>query len=217
MKFAPKSRRGKKEVSTSQGSPSVGDLTRLFQTPPPQQPVQGATCASNQQGPIQVAAPTITQQQPVQAIVAWRPQNASPLKAFTIYRDMPKNLEHFYYKFHVNDINCTADEHIKIFEDTLQNRNIQNEDVAYKLFLYSLGEEAFYWYINLSVDSIATWQQMKDTFLGKFRLPISPAEIYKQFIEVTRQEHEPIGFPKCLYTQTRIKRYQESIREQNKK
>lgn len=49
---------------------------------------------------------------------------------------MPKNLEHFYSKFHVNDINHIADGHIKIFEDTLQNRNIQNEDVACRLFPY---------------------------------------------------------------------------------
>lgn len=59
--------------------------------------------------------------------------------------------------------------------------------------MYSLGEEAFYWYINLPVDSIGTWQQMKDTFLAKFRLPVSPTEVYRQLIEVSRQEREPIG------------------------
>lgn len=60
-------------------------------------------------------------------------------------------------------------------------------------FSYSLGEEAFYWYINLPIDSIGTWQQMKDDFLEKFRLLVSPVEVYRQFIEVRRQEHEPIG------------------------
>ena len=67
---------------------------------------------------------------------------------------MPKNLEHFCSKFFVNDVNHTADEHIKIFEDALQNRNVQDEDVACRLFPYSLGEESFYWYINLPSNSI---------------------------------------------------------------
>ena len=57
---------------------------------------------------------------------------------------MPKNPEHFCSKFFVNDVNRTADEHIKIFEDALQNRNVQDEDVACRLFPYSLGEESFY-------------------------------------------------------------------------
>lgn len=125
--------------------------------------------------------------------MAWHPVNASLLASFAAYHDMPKSLEHFCTKFYVNDVNRTAEEHIKVFEDTLQNRDIQHEDVACRLFSYSLGEEAFYWYINLPVDSIGTWQQMKDTFLSKFRLPVSPAEVYRQFIEVRRQEREPIG------------------------
>ena len=57
---------------------------------------------------------------------------------------MPKNPEHFFPKFFVNDANHIVDEHIKIFEDVLQNRNVQEEDIACRLFSYSLGEEAFY-------------------------------------------------------------------------
>ena len=30
----------------------------------------------------------------------------------------------------MNDVNHILDEHIKIFEDALQNRNVQDEDVA---------------------------------------------------------------------------------------
>ena len=56
---------------------------------------------------------------------------------------MPKNPKHFCSKFFVNDVNHIADEHIKIFEDALQNRNVEDEDVACRLFLYLLGEESF--------------------------------------------------------------------------
>lgn len=92
---------------------------------------------------------------------------------------MPKNPEHFCSKFFVNDVKCIANEHIRIFEDVLQNKNVQDEDVACRLFPYSLGEEAFYWYINLPSNSIQNWQQLKDPFLRKFRLPITPAELYR--------------------------------------
>lgn len=34
---------------------------------------------------------------------------------------------------------------------------------------------------------------MKTTFLEKFRAPISPTDLYGQFVEVKRQEHEPIS------------------------
>ena len=93
--------------------------------------------------PIQVVAPTISQRVTTMA-QQWHPQNASPLATFYAYNNMPKNPKHFCSKFFVNDVNRTADEHIKIFEDALQNRNVQDEDVACRLFPYSLGEESFY-------------------------------------------------------------------------
>lgn len=121
------------------------------------------------------------------------PVNASSLASFAAYHDMQKNREHFCSKFYINDVNHTTEENIKVFEDTLKNRYIQHEDVTCRLFPYFLDEEVFYWYINLSVDYVGTWQQMKDTFLAKFRLHVSPTEVYWQFIEVRRQEREPIG------------------------
>ena len=106
---------------------------------------------------------------------------------------MPKNPEHFYSKLFLNDVNRIANEYIKIFEDALQNRNVHDEDVACRLFPYSLGEESFYQYINLPSNSIQTWQQLKNAFLGKSRLPMTLAELYRQFIKIRRQECEPIS------------------------
>ena len=74
LSFDPKPRRGNKEASTSQNSPSVADLTRIFQTPPPQHQVQGSIQGGVPLGatkiqqlfvqiPIQVVPPTTIQQQ----------------------------------------------------------------------------------------------------------------------------------------------------------
>ncbi|XP_059073818.1 uncharacterized protein LOC131874453 [Cryptomeria japonica] len=124
--------------------------------------------------------------------MVWYPANASPM-IFTTYNAMPKNPKQFCSKFHSGDLSRSADEHINIFEDLLHNRDIQHEDVACRLFPYTFDEEASHWYIHLPVDSIHNWQEMKDTFLEKFKSPISPSELYRQFMEIRRQEHEPIS------------------------
>lgn len=85
--------------------------------------------------------------------MAWHPTNASPM-VFTAYNAMPKSLEHFCSRFHNCDLSRSVDEHIKIFEDLLHNRNIQHEDVACRLFPYTFDEEASHWYIHLPADSI---------------------------------------------------------------
>ena len=74
MSFDPKPRRGNKEASTSQNSPSVADLTRIFQTPPPQNQAQGSIQGGVLPGatqiqqlfvqiPVQVVPPATVQQQ----------------------------------------------------------------------------------------------------------------------------------------------------------
>lgn len=108
-------------------------------------------------------------------------------------QELSKNLEQFCSELHSGDLSRTADEHIKNFEDLLQNTDIQEEDVACRLFPCIFDEEASYWYIHLPADSIHNWQQMKDDFLEKFRAPISPTDLYRQFVEVKRQEHKPIS------------------------
>lgn len=65
--FKPKC--GKKETaSTSQGSPSVKDLTRLFQTPSPQRLISRVVGVSIQQGLVQAPTPPVVQQQPALAM-----------------------------------------------------------------------------------------------------------------------------------------------------
>ena len=91
--------------------------------------------------PIQVIRPATVQHQVLAMAYQWNPRNASPIATFAAYNNMPKNPNYFCSKFFVNDLTHTADEHIKIFEDALQNRNVQDEDVACRLFPHSLGEE----------------------------------------------------------------------------
>lgn len=80
-----------------------------------------------------------------------------------------------------------------MFEDHLRNRPIEYGDVACRLFSYSLGEEAYHWFIHLPAGSITSWEELKDTFIGKFGIQISPSELHRQFVECKRQENEPIN------------------------
>lgn len=100
--------------------------------------------------PIQ---PQMAQHQPAPNGATCLVDNLSPL-VFTDYHDMLKSLKKFCYVFHPNDLNRITEEHIKIFEDALRNRQIEYADVVCRLFLYSLGEDAFYWFIHLPVSSI---------------------------------------------------------------
>lgn len=122
----------------------------------------------------------------------WLVDNPSPI-LFPTYHDMPKSPDRFCSVFHANDPNRTAEEHIKIFKDALRNRQIEYADVACRLFPYSLGEDVFYWFIHLPVSSIDSWEKLKTAFTGKYGIPITPIELYRQFVEVKRQGHEPIS------------------------
>lgn len=124
--------------------------------------------------------------------MAFLANNPSPL-FFQAYNVMPKNPEHFCSKFHANDPNRTAEEHLRIFQTCLKDRGIVHEDVACRLFPYSLGEEAFYWYNHLPASSILNWNDLEKAFLQKFRIPISANELYLQFIKVKREVNEPIA------------------------
>ena len=119
LSFDPKPRRGNKEACTSHNSPSIADLTRIFQTPPPQHQAQGSiqggvpprTTKIQQlfvQVPIQVVPPATDQQKVPAMAQQWHPQNASPLAMFATYKNMPKNPKHFCSKFFMNDVNRIA-------------------------------------------------------------------------------------------------------------
>lgn len=91
---------------------------------------------------------------------------------------MPKNLKKFCTNYHVNDVNHTVEDHIKMVEDDLRNRKIAYGDATCRIFPYSLGEEAHYWFIHLPVGSIRSWEKMKDAFIGKFGILVTPIELY---------------------------------------
>ena len=122
----------------------------------------------------------------------WIQNNASPI-SFQQYHDLSKNLAVFCSKFFVNDPNHTAEEHIKVFEEALCNRRIQEEDVACRLFPYSLGEEPYYWFVNLPASSITGWVQLREAFIAKFGMPTTPLELHKIFVDIRRRDRESIS------------------------
>lgn len=124
--------------------------------------------------------------------MTWLAQNPSSIH-FTAYHDMPKNLEGFCSKFNPHDLQRITEEHIKVFETIVTEMQVDYEDVACRLFPHSLGEDAFYWYINFPRGSVTSWELMKNAFLQKYKIPISPLELYRQFMSIRREVNEPIG------------------------
>jgi len=106
---------------------------------------------------------------------------------------MPKNPDKFCSKFRVHDPDRTADEHIKIFEANMFMLQVQHEDVICRLFPYSLQDEAYYWFANLPAASINSWPNLKTAFLNRFRMPTTPSDLYRSFVEIRWEEGEMIS------------------------
>ena len=149
----------------------------------------GQTIQALVNSPVQVQ---VQANQPTMAQPPWIQNNASPI-SFQQYHDLPKNPEVFCSKFFVNNPNRTAEEHIKVFQEALCNRRIQEEDVACRLFPYSLSEEPYYWFVNLPASSITGWVQLREAFIAKFGMPTTPLELHRMFVDIRRRDKESIS------------------------
>lgn len=143
--------------------------------------------SSSSSQPVQAQVNQATMAQP-----PWIQNNASPI-SFEQYHALPKNPTVFCSKFFINDPNCTVEEHIKVFEDALCSRRIQHEDVACRLFPYSLGDDPYSWFVNLPVLSVTGWVQLKEAFIAKFGMPTTPLELHRMFVDIRRHDKEIIS------------------------
>ena len=122
--------------------------TSNFASPSSSLPVQASSSLPVQvqvNPPIQTLANQPVQahiNQPTMAQPSWIQHNASPI-SFQQYHDLPKDPMGFCSKFFVNDPNRTTEEHVKVFEEALCNQRILHEDIACRLFPYSLSEEPY--------------------------------------------------------------------------
>ena len=80
---------------------------------------------------------------------------------------LPKHLEKLLPKFDPNN-DILLEDHINKFKLTLNLMNVQHEDVACRLFYFTLTGNASSWFFNLSPRSITSWKQFENAFFTQF-------------------------------------------------
>ena len=86
----------------------------------------------------------------------------------------------------------TAEEHVASFKTTLRLLDVQHEDVACRLFPFTLEDMAYDWFLKLPTDSITTWAGFEMIFLAQFGQVIDPSTLYQHFATMRRDPNEPI-------------------------
>ena len=116
----------------------------------------------------------------------------SPINLTGPLHDLPKNPEKFCPRFIFGETR-TAEDHVKVFKEVCNRKQIANEDVVLRLFPNSLGEVAYNWYVNLPPGCIGNWDTFERLFLEQFKTFINPAVIHQQFISIKRDPTETIS------------------------
>jgi hypothetical protein len=77
---------------------------------------------------------------------------------------LPKHLEKLLPKFDPDD-DILPKNHIDKFMLAMSIMNVQHEDVACRLFYFTLQGKASSWFLNLPSGSITSWQQFENAFI----------------------------------------------------
>ena len=80
---------------------------------------------------------------------------------------LPKHLEKWLPKFDPNSKQI-AEDHIKKFMLAIRLRNVEHEDVVYRLFPYTFEGNASTWYFAQQPHTIVSWEKFESCFLEKF-------------------------------------------------
>jgi ribonuclease HI len=81
---------------------------------------------------------------------------------------LPKHPEKWLTKFDP-DSKRTAEDHIMKFMLDIRLRNVEHEDVVYRLFPYTFDGNASTWYFSQQPHTITSWEKFESIFLEKFR------------------------------------------------
>lgn len=80
---------------------------------------------------------------------------------------------------------------LHVYKDDIGRLNVVHEDVACRMFPYTLDNVATMWYASLPEGSITSWTLCEQSFLNQFSVPIDPSTLYNQ-LATTRQPHGPL-------------------------
>lgn len=78
------------------------------------------------------------------------------------------------------------------FEVLCKSYDYLRDDKELKLFPATLKDSTLKWFMSLGMNSIRTWAQMKEDFLGKYRDYRMPSNLKAEFFKMTQKEDENI-------------------------
>ena len=91
--------------------------------------------------------------------------------------------------------NEDAVSHINTFVELCnmqKKKDVDNDVVKMKLFLFSLRDHAKIWFSSLPHSSIDSWNKYKDAFITKYFLPAKIISLRTQIMNFKQLEHEHV-------------------------
>ena len=74
-----------------------------------------------------------------------------------------------------------------------KKKDVDNDVVKIKLFLFSLRDSAKNWFSSLSRNSIDSWNKCKDAFITKYFPPKKIISLRTQIMNFKQLEHEHLA------------------------
>lgn len=109
----------------------------------------------------------------------------SPISLQGKFHDLLENPDKFTPRY-IYEESKTAEDHIKVFKEICNRKQVQHEDVVVRLFPYTFGKMSFQWYLNMPPACITDWASFESRFLDQFKAFIDLAVAYNQFVAIKR-------------------------------
>ncbi|HEX4849980.1 MAG TPA: hypothetical protein VFV08_04190, partial [Puia sp.] len=87
----------------------------------------------------------------------------------------------------------SGEDHLKAFQNVMDNFEVEHEDVFMKSFMQSLIDEAREWYKNLPDRSISSWDDFKRMFKEQYGDKTDPSFFVNEFTSITKGSNEQVA------------------------
>ena len=104
-----------------------------------------------------------------------------------VIHDSSLNEKHDCNDFTINSINVNCANNMQ------KKKDVDNDVVKIKLFLFSLRDSAKIWFSALPRNNIDSWNKCKDAFITKYFLPAKIISLRTQIMNFKRLEHEHVA------------------------
>jgi len=87
----------------------------------------------------------------------------------------------------------SGEDHLKAFQNVMDNFKVEHEDVFMKSFMQSLVDEAKEWYKGLPDRSISSWDDFKRMFKEQYSDKTDPSFFVNEFTSITKGSNEQVA------------------------